>query len=324
MGLVQKKIHYILNTSEETNGELFYSEAESAMKLYQLRNGVIALVFSLGACLPAVCLADDDDIDDIESDMETALSESDAAQSEAVASKKRALEEKAKLQKAKSESIEALNKATRTETKAKKEISILEAQISNTVKEKQKYEKLKANAEKKIVAYQEMVNVKKSELQEVTMAKEAAKEQKELEEKNLNRYLNERNNLEKQIVRERDETRALNREIVALKKRIAAAEKNQASLRNKTQKSTNINARAKDERDMLNRKVSNVTGSNKALIRSPLRNCKVTSEAKESARVVGSIKKGVRYELFRIVNKNWVELQLGFERAYAERTCFLR
>lgn len=261
-----------------------------------------------------------DDLEDIETDMESTIAESDAAQSAAVATKKRELEEREATKKAKVDAIKSMAEAKSKEAAAARELKVLETKILASKNEKAKHEKLKAEAEKKIIVAQEKVAVKKTESEVVQAESLAAKSEKEAQEKILAGILDEQRKIEKQIVSDRAATKKYALEIDKLKKLLANKERTLVKLKENAKKEASKLESTKTEHDNLKRKVSSVPS--KVILRSPKMDCEVIGAASDDAIAVGTIKKGTKYEVYRVIDRKWVELQIADKHGFAPKSCF--
>ncbi|MCB0349742.1 MAG: hypothetical protein KDD38_01080 [Bdellovibrionales bacterium] len=261
-----------------------------------------------------------DDLDDIEADMDSTIAESDAAQSAAKAAERREAKARAELEAAKSDAAAAMSKAKAKEAEAAAQIKILETKIANSKIEKTKHEKLKAVAEKKIIKAQEKVAAKTSDAEAARVASEVAKTEKETQEKILSDLQEQQRGLEKKIMADREEMTKISSEIVELKKKQGEKEKALVRLRANAKQQASNRDKLKTQRDQLKRNVSSVPA--KVVYRSPKVNCAVTDMPSDGAQTIGSIKKGSKYELYRVVDRRWVELQVGNKRGFAAKTCF--
>ena len=138
LGFTVEKIHIFKANAEEM-----------VMKNHDLPSLKLRIVLIFVSLFIGAQAALAQDIDDIEVDMESALSESEAAINESEAAKAREQEERASLNKEKREAEAAKAKARAKEVSAKREIKDLEAKIAMILAEKKQHELAKAEAEKK-------------------------------------------------------------------------------------------------------------------------------------------------------------------------------
>ncbi len=260
------------------------------------------------------------DLDDVEADVDSVMAESDAAHQEAIDAKKRAKEEKSNLKKAKVEANQKKNEASAREGEAKKEIGKLDANIRANQKERAQYENEKAIAIQKIEATNKRVKAKRDELTKMNAEVAASKAEKDAQLNILAQSTKEQQTLESSIVADKKERAQNIADIAELKKKYVLLNENLERLRVAAHKESDLKAKAQAERDQQKRKVSSVPS--KVLVRTPKFDCDVTAEASDGAAKVGTIKKGARYDLYRVMNKRWVELQYGDHTAFAAKTCF--
>lgn len=320
MGLFSKKIHYSLKNSERRHGQTLYIGTVNGMKNKYFLLQALIMTALLWGVLNFAVTARADDIDDIESDMETAISESDAAQSEATAAKTREREEQVNLEKTKNEAQSAMEKAKVKEAEATKEIKKIDARIAVLVAEKKRFEKVKAAAEKRILDVQQKLEVKKTALTEAQGMHKAANDEKKVQEDALAKLEDEKKQVESEIIKNRNETASYNNEIKDLKKKTVDLEARLVQLRQNAMKENAKLEKAKAQRDEQKRRMSSVPS--KVTIRTPKVACAVTDEASDGAKSIGKLKVGHKYEIYRVIEKRWVYLQYGKSRGYAARTCF--
>jgi hypothetical protein len=261
-----------------------------------------------------------DDLDDVEADMETALSESEAAESLAKEQKRMAIEEEERAVKSKKDAENAQARARVRESKAKEQIQVLERRITEAKTKTKEHLTLKAAAEAKILELDIQVKAKQETLTILTAEKQAALEERTRQEDLRTQKSNEKKKIEDQIIKDREEIGKMRFEISDLKNQILEAEKNLVLLREKAQKETLNRAQVQSEYDGQKRKLASVP--KKVVVRKAVHNCAVKSDAAEGAPDIGDVKKGTKYELYRVVQKQWIEIQFGKRRAFTAKTCF--
>lgn len=328
LGFIRKKIHVLTTYAEKRREEDFSTRVEISMSLEQLTHVIISsrtrlighFAMFIAAVLLSTTIFAQDDIDDIETDMEAVMADSEAATSEASDAKKREQEEKERLKKAKSEATTAMARAKAKEESAKIEIRALETKIANTQKERERFEKQKAAAEQKIVALDQKIAEKKSVLEKVQAERDAARSEKQVQDENLAKKNDEKKELEKNIRDDYAETQKLNNEIVQMKKQTANLESKLVVLRKNALKEAEKRERAKLEAEEAKRKMGAVP--TKVVVRTAKVNCDITETAGDAAVVVSSVKKGQKVELYKIVNKRWVEVSHQGKHGFMAKTCF--
>jgi chromosome segregation ATPase len=261
-----------------------------------------------------------EDLDDIEADMETAIGESDAAQFEATAAKKRELEERENLERAKEEADQAMVDAKAKEKSATGEIAALESKINKTKAMRIKFEKVTADSRAKIKMLDEKVALKKMDFEKAEAEKAAINLEKLNLEKQLAKGVKEQRELEDKIKKDRDAIKAQSKSLADLKLKQKKSEKGLEKLRAQALKEAEKRQKIQDEVSAVKRKISSVP--KKFVFRSPKMDCDVTDAASDGGLVVGQVKKGKPYELHRVIAKRWVELKLGDRLAFAARSCF--
>lgn len=104
------------------------------------------------------------DLDDVEADMDMAISESDAAQSAEEFGRKKEAEEKSKLSTAKKEAAQTSAKSIAVKEASQKRLAVLEKKTSALVAERKLHEAQTAKARKQIEVFEEKVKVAEATL----------------------------------------------------------------------------------------------------------------------------------------------------------------
>lgn len=284
------------------------------------RWSVEAVCFAVVLVVGAIAQADEDAIDDVDTDMDSAIAESVAAQTEAVDAKKRDAEERENLEKAKEEASNSVAKAKSKEILAKSEINEIEKKINESKKEQEKYKRQKADADKKIISADQRIAAKKLELAQVRVERNAGRDEKDARLLVLSQKVNEQREIEKQIAADRDETQNLVREISQLKAKLLQLEQNNKKLREKGLKVAAYKDKLKGRRDGIKRSISSMP--KKLVFKMAKADCNLSEAAKDGARAVGRLSKGKKYEILQTVDQQWMKVQAGRKRGFALNSCF--
>jgi len=260
------------------------------------------------------------DLDDVETDVDSVTSESEAAQNEAADEQKRAQKEKENLAKAKKEAREAEKEATIKGNEAKQTITALDANIRANQKMRKKFEADKAWALRVTAKAQARVKAKQDALAKSNAEVAAAKGEVDAQNKIIADLQKQEKDTADAIAKDNLERDALVKQIAELKQKAAERQAALEKQRDAAHKAADQKEKLKAERDATNRKISSTP--NKVITRTPKFNCDVTDQPSDGAAKVGGIKTGTKYDLYRIVNTRWVELQYGDRTAYAAKTCF--
>jgi len=277
--------------------------------------GIFAAVF-LGMALSVQA----EDIDDVEAGVDTALSESEAAVADAEAERKREEEEKDHLTQLKKESKSTEAEARSKEIAARKEIKSLHAKIDQIKAEQKIHIRIKENAEKKIRVLDQRLTNEREALAAQQKARDQKRSEKEKAQKTWIAKQEEEKALQKNISGVGMEIKAIEAEMAVLKKKSITLEKRLVKLRKQARGETKKLEELRRKRDNQKRNVSSIPTH--VIVRSPKTDCQVLKAPADDSKSLGRVKKGQSYELYRVVNKRWVELQLGAHRGYAERNCF--
>lgn len=261
-----------------------------------------------------------DDLDDVEADMETAISESEAAESLAKDQEKMAREEEKRAEVTRKEAESAQARARVREETAKAEIAALEKRITGARAKAREHLEKKKVAETRIMQAEKKTLEKKDLLAKVEAERDAAREERARQEDVLAQKVNERKKLEEEIVQNRESIGRMQREMADYKAKTQIAEQNLVKLRANARKEAERKMKLQGSHEEAKRKLSSVPS--KVFVRSAKYDCEATNQPGDGAKNVGGIKKGSKYELYRVVNKRWVEMQLGANRVYAPKTCF--
>jgi chromosome segregation ATPase len=288
--------------------------------LWLLRFAVLLLFLVGGLTIGAHKAMAAGDLDDVEADVDSVTSESDAEQNEAVDAKKRADKEKENLKKAKKEAQETKKDAETKGEAAKKEIALLDANTRANQKARARLEKDKAFSLKMIERSKVRLAKKKDDLAKSTAELAAAKTEKETQDKNLLDLQNQEKTTKESIARDRLDREKMVKDIADLKLKITQLEAHLEKERETAHREAEQKDKLKAEQDAAKRKISSIP--NKVIVRSPKYNCDVTDQASDGGAKVGAIKIGAKYDLYKIVNARWVELQYGDRMAYVAKTCF--
>lgn len=264
--------------------------------------------------------ADDDAIDDVDADMDAAIAESVAAQSEAVDAKKREAEAIVNLEKSKEAASNSVAKAKSKEILAKDEIGELEKKINEAKKEQEKYVRQKADAERKIILADERIAAKKLGLAKIRVERNAARDEKDARLMVLTQKVNEQREIEKQIVADRNETQDLVHEISQLKAKLLQMEQNNKKAREKALKVAAYKNKMKGRRDNLKRSISSLP--KKLSFKLAKTNCNLLVEAKKDAAKVAGLSKGKKYEILETIDKSWMKVKVGRKSGFALNSCF--
>jgi len=330
----RKKIHFCCLIAEKIHRENLVNKGGNGMSLKNLTQMQIGVGMAAPSLLITVLTAvfftvflttagssvHAQDLDDVEADMESVLGESEAAQSEAAAAKRREQEERAKLARAKKDANSAMAKAKTKEVEAKKQIKDMETLITVSVREQAQFNKLKADADQKIVVLDEKILAKKTELEKAQAMRDAARTEKEAQEAVLAKKVEEQKDLEQNIIKDREEAQRFTTQIAELTKQAVEKEKQLVRLRENSRREAEKRDKLKGQRDDVKRKVSQIPS--KVILRTSKYDCDVTDAAGDGAKALGKIKKGQRYELYRVHGKRWVEIQYQSQRGFVEKTCF--
>lgn len=290
------------------------------LNLRQFFSTLSLLVLAVMVCIAQPLRADDDMIDDVETDMDAALAESDAAESEAIDAKKREADEQEKLERAKENASNAKAQAKAKEISAKSEINELDARISEAQKERAKHERQKLDAENKIKAADKRIADKKMALEKVRAERNAGRDEKDAQLLLLSQKVNELHGVEKQIAADKNETQEILRDITKIKAKIQKMEQELKKSREKALKVAAYKKKMSERRDTLKRSISSIP---KNVSFKPAKNdCVMAAEAKDGAATVAKINKGKKYEIHSDVGDKWVEMQIGKKKGYALRSCF--
>lgn len=265
-------------------------------------------------------LADDDAIDDVETGVDAAISESVAAQSEAVDAKKREAEAQTNLARAKEEASNTIAKAKSKEISAKGEIGENEKKINEAKKEHEKYVRQKADAEKKIIVADQRVAAKKLELTKVRAERNAGRDEKDARLMVLSQKVNELREIEKQIAADKNETQDLVHEISQLKVKQLQMEQNIRKMREKALKVAAYKEKLRNRRDKLKRSISSLP--QKLTFKMAKTDCDLFLEAKDKAASVGQISKGKKYEILQNIDNHWLKLKAERKLGFARSSCF--
>jgi hypothetical protein len=280
---------------------------------------LLAIHVTLAAVVPVTVRAEE--IDDVESEMDTTLAESDAALKEAEDAQKRKKDEDKKLANAKQDAKNASASAKAREEKAKQEIFALDQQTVKIREERTKFEKQKAAALVRIEEINKQVRSKQIDREKALAERDAAKGEMDETQNTLAKQLEEQKRIEKEIVGFKRESGATIVEIDKLKKKLQDAEKRLSQLREKAKKDSARTVGLKDERDKLKRKIATVP--TKVHIMKAKYDCDVVDGPKEAGGKLGMLKEGQVYEVYRIVNKKYLEFQFAQSRGYVTKNCFV-
>jgi hypothetical protein len=160
-----------------------------------------------------------DDIDDVESGVDAAISESDAAQADSESKKDIELQEQDKLKEAKLEQKKLQKSSLIKEINSKKEIAEIEKHIASMQIEQSELLKAKNLTLKKMALADQRLSAKRSEDKIFENKLSIAKAEKEEAALQLNKRLNEEQKLNHQIKNSQAEIQKLRKEIVALKEK---------------------------------------------------------------------------------------------------------
>lgn len=177
------------------------------------------LLFVVGTFSVVGSIAFCDDIDDVESGVDAAISESDAAQADSEAKKDLELQEQDQLKEAKLEQKKLQKSSLIKEINSKKEIAEIEKHIASMQLEQSEILKAKNLTLKKMALADQRLNVKRSEDKIFGNKLSVAKAEKEEAMLQLNKRLNEEQKLNHQIRSSQAEIQKLRKEIVALKEK---------------------------------------------------------------------------------------------------------
>lgn len=114
------------------------------------------------------------ELDDVEADMDTAISESDAAQSAEEYGRKREAEEKTKLGAAKVEAEKTSAKAAQVKEASTKRLAVLEQQTAKSVAERKVFETQTKKAQAQIQKYESEVKAAEEKLAQAKAESQAA------------------------------------------------------------------------------------------------------------------------------------------------------
>ncbi len=132
---------------------------------------MLVLMFCIFLSVPKIWAQD---LDDVEADMDTAISESDAAQSAEEFGRKSEADEKSKLSTAKKEAAQTSAKSIAVKDASQKRLAVLEKKTSALVAERKLHEAQTAKAKKQIEMYEEKVKLAEATLAAATQDNQLA------------------------------------------------------------------------------------------------------------------------------------------------------
>jgi chromosome segregation ATPase len=265
--------------------------------------------------LTTMCYAEDD-IEDIETEMDTAFSDSDAARSEAEAARIRKAEEKAKLERAKQDARTQVQKAQSTEAQARQKIAVLEGESNALRKQREGYELQIKKALAQIKLSEEKV-AKATQIRDKLLAeRNAAKDEQDKQHELLTAKRDEIARIDKEI---KDERQALNDAAVKLKELKAQNAATAVELKRRQVEGEKEKKRISREKASYDKLIEKETPRRFKTI-ALRQDCNLHQDAALSSRVLDRVKKSSRVSVAKFNGEGWFRVD-GDIPGFMHKTC---
>ncbi len=274
-----------------------------------------------GEAVTGFCIerAHAESVNDVESDVDSVISNSIQARTEAAQLRRQDHEEKLAEEKLRLQAIRQIHEAKIKQAIAKRQIGIYDRQIAQERRMERLYKHQIEVSKKWVAEIEAKVSATKTRLKITNSELQMAKTQKTNLAQKLAQQRSENLKLQNTVEQDKVQTEAIARDIIQLRRKQKVLNDQLRVLREKAFRADEAKNKMRTARNQIQRQVSSIP--TEVIARAPKYNCDVLAQADGGANKIGEIYRGHRYALYQVIN-GWVEVQVGSKRGYVSRSCF--